>query len=145
MASPSVKELHRMLPGHCCMFKKTYNLGNGYLFGIAYPRIPWIGVMALGYCMGRLYDGDYSTDKRKKILLSLGGINLFVALRYANGYGDPKAWSVQPTLVGAIMSFFNLEKYPPSLLCLAATLGTGLLLPAWMEGKNLTDGKQSPF
>jgi uncharacterized membrane protein len=32
------------------------NLGSGYTLFIAYPLIPWIGVMSAGYCFGTLYN-----------------------------------------------------------------------------------------
>lgn len=48
-------------------------------------------------------------------------------LRLFNGYGEAP-WSGYPTLTQTVMSFFNITKYPPSLLFLALTLGCGLLL-----------------
>ena len=51
---------------------------------VAYPMIPWIGVMSLGYCVGRLYGRDYDPGKRKSMLLWSGIISvaLFIVLRY---------------------------------------------------------------
>ncbi len=122
---------------------KTYDLGNGYLFTFLYPVLPWIGVMALGYCFGRLYHSDYSPMKRKNILLCLAVWCLFgfVVLRNGNIYGDPVPWSKYPHIATTLMSFFNLQKYPPSLLFLLATLGISLLLLAAMEGKDLSRWK----
>jgi len=48
-------------------------------------------------------------------------------LRMLNGYGEAP-WSSYPTLTQTLMSFFNITKYPPSLLFLTLTLGAGLLL-----------------
>ncbi len=123
--------------------QNRYDLGQGYVFTIVYPLIPWIGVMALGYCLGRLYDVDYSPEKRKKLLQRIGGTSLliFASLRYINIYGDPVVWSHQSELTSTMMSFFNLEKYPPSLLYLAATLGISLLLLALLEKKRLNEWK----
>lgn len=119
--------------------QKSFDLGNGYGFGILYPIVPWVGVMALGYCFGALYNADYSVESRKAILSYLGTICLvaFFTLRTGNLYGDPVPWSKQPEIGGTIMSFFNLEKYPPSLLFLTATLGISLMILAAMEGKDL--------
>ena len=44
-----------------------------------------------------------------------------------NGYGE-KPWAGDDSGVQTLMSFFNVTKYPPSLLFLALTLGVGLLL-----------------
>src|SRR5258706_5618642 len=38
----------------------------------AYPLLPWIGVMALGYCLGSLFTADVDPMKRKRILMWLG-------------------------------------------------------------------------
>ena len=32
--------------------QKSFDLGGGYAFTFLYPVIPWVGVMALGYCFG---------------------------------------------------------------------------------------------
>jgi uncharacterized membrane protein len=108
---------------------------SGRTFFVAYPIIPWIGVMALGYCLGSLYTEGYDSIKRRKILMIAGSsaIALFIVLRAGNFYGDPFHWSVQSTTTFSILSFLNTSKYPPSLLFLLMTLGPGLLFLAFTE------------
>lgn len=103
---------------------------------VAYPLIPWIGVMLLGYYFGRLYSDGFSAGKRKKWLLSLGivSILLFLLLRVFNFYGDPNPWSMQVRPWFEILSFLNVQKYPPSLLFLLITLGPTFILLSIMEG-----------
>jgi uncharacterized membrane protein len=98
----------------------------GVLF-VAYPLVPWVAVMALGYLLGRAYEWD--AVRRQRLLLGVG-VTLtvaFIALRYANGYGDPAPWTTQSTGVMTIASFLNVRKYPPSLLFLLMTLGPALM------------------
>lgn len=116
-----------------------YTLDNGYTFGFLYPIIPWAGVIALGYCFGRLFDTDFSSEKRKKILLTLSVacLLLFVLLRSTNLYGDPVDWSVRTESFRSIMSFFNVAKYPPSLSFLLVTLGISLMILTLLEGRKL--------
>lgn len=94
---------------------------------VAYPLIPWIGVMAAGFASGALLRKE--CVERRRILFWLGlGITLaFVLLRATNTYGDPRPWSVQPTMLFTFLSFLNCEKYPPSLLYLLMTLGPSLV------------------
>ncbi len=66
--------------------------------------------------------------RRRFNLLLLG----FILLRLLNGYGE-KPWAFGETPAITLMGFFNVTKYPPSLLFLALTLGIGLLLLAWFE------------
>lgn len=105
--------------------------GGGFTFFVAYPLIPWIGVMAAGYAFGALL--RLEERRRRRVLLTLGvGLTLaFVVLRATNFYGDPQPWSRQPR--GALytfLSFVNCQKYPPSLLYLLMTLGPAIsLLP----------------
>jgi uncharacterized membrane protein len=66
-----------------------------------YPLIPLVGLMALGYVFGTLYQPEFSAGRRKKWLLCMGtaAMLLFLILRGLNLYGDPNPWSIQPILV----------------------------------------------
>lgn len=107
----------------------------GRIVILAYPLIPWIGVMAVGYSLGAVYGLD--AERRRRLLLWLG-IALtaaFVVLRFINVYGDPFPWKVQPSAAFTVLSFLNLTKYPPSLLFLLMTLGPALLLLRAADGR----------
>ncbi|MRG97868.1 DUF1624 domain-containing protein [Polyangium spumosum] len=107
-----------------------------YVF-IAYPLVPWIGVMAAGYGLGALLEG--SPAERRGRLFKLGAaITLaFVIVRLVNVYGDPAPWSSQESALGTVLSFLNCRKYPPSLSYLLMTLGPALLVLGALEGRAL--------
>lgn len=100
---------------------------------IIYPLIPWVGVMALGYAFGSLYQKD--SVQRRRWLLIIGGVAtaLFIVLRAVNVYGDPSRWSLQKNALFTLLSFLNTTKYPPSLLFLLMTLGPAILALRWFE------------
>ena len=100
----------------------------GHVIFATYPLIPWVGVTAVGFALGRIYDWDAA--RRRTFLLRVGvALTLaFLALRGLNRYGDPARWSEQATSVFTVISFFNVTKYPPSLLFMLMTLGHALLL-----------------
>lgn len=106
----------------------------------SYPLLPWIGVIALGYAAGPWFSRQADAPGRQRLLLGVAAaaLALFVGLRLLNGYGE-KPWASGETLVQTWMSFFNITKYPPSLLFLALTLGGGLLLLALFERRG--DGR----
>jgi uncharacterized membrane protein len=95
----------------------------------SYPVLPWIGVIALGYCIGPWFARSASATVRQRYLLLAGASALigFIALRLINGYGEVH-WVIYESTSQTLMSFFNITKYPPSLLFLSLTLGVGLLL-----------------
>ena len=104
-----------------------------------YPLIPWIFVMAAGYCFGRVM--DLGPERRKSLLLRLGGALIagFILLRWSNLYGDPSPWSGQSSPALTIASFLNCTKYPPSLLYLLMTIGPGILLLGLVERVQLAN------
>ncbi|MCI8212311.1 hypothetical protein AUC61_22515 [Pseudomonas sp. S25] len=107
---------------------------DGLRLRTSYPLLPWIGVIALGYAAGPWFASGADARKRQNrlMLAGLGLLVLFFLLRLVNGYGE-KPWSVGETGVQTVMSFFNITKYPPSLLFLSLTLGIGMLLLVWFE------------
>ena len=117
----------------------AFQPGPGRTIVFAYPVLPWIGTMALGYAFGKLYAADVSSAQRKHTLFRSGSaaIVLFIGLRAINVYGDFSPWVDQPTFLYDLLSFLNTTKYPPSLLYLCMTLGPALLFLAWTEGRTL--------
>jgi uncharacterized membrane protein len=124
--------------GWALLHDQNFFTWNGKNILVGYPILPWIGVMALGYCLGTLYTPTFSAEKRKKILLMIGGsaIALFIATRLINVYGDPSHWSHQSSAFYTFLSFIKASKYPPSLLYILMTLGPAVLFLAFSENIN---------
>lgn len=107
---------------------------------VAYPLVPWVAVMATGYCLGQVF--RWNPERRQKFLLWLGaGLSAaFVLLRALNVYGDPARWAAQNSKLVTVLSFLNTTKYPPSLLFLMMTLGPALMAMAWLERRRFSEG-----
>ena len=108
---------------------------KGVILFIGYPIIPWVFLMPLGFYFGQLYLPEVSKKLRIKRLRQIGisMITLFVVLRLINLYGDPFPWKSQSDFGHTVLSFFNVAKYPPSLLYLLITLGPSVLLLSFAE------------
>jgi uncharacterized membrane protein len=96
---------------------------------ILYVLIPWVALMFAGYALGPIT--QQSADARRRIFLRLGLAltALFIALRLAGIYGDPRPWDRH-----TLFSFLNTAKYPASLEYLCMTIGPMFLLWALAEG-----------
>lgn len=107
----------------------------GLVAKTTYPVLPWIGVIVLGYAIGPWFLPGVAPHARERRFVVLGGAMLvtFVLLRLTNGYGDTPWFVVEDSALRTAMSFFALTKYPPSLLFLLLTLGTGALLLVALE------------
>lgn len=105
--------------------------GNFWL--VIYPLIPWPGVMALGFCFGKLLQAPARDRARSMLQIGLSAVAAFVALRALNVYGNLFPWSRQSSAGRTLMSFLNVNKYPPSLDFLLVTLGLSLCLMALFE------------
>ncbi len=114
--------------------RSVIDLGGGMFAKTTYPILPWIGVILLGYAAGPWFARNADAGQRQRRLLLVGIAMLagFVALRYANFYGD-KPWFTGADGLVTVMSFLSLTKYPPSLLFLLPTVGTGVLLLVLFE------------
>ena len=106
----------------------------GRIVFVSYPLIPWIGVTAVGYGLGQVYEWDVVPRARFLVRTGLALIAAFVVLRWINVYGDPSRWVAQKSVTFTLLSFLNTTKYPPSLLFLLMTLGPTLLFLRMAEG-----------
>lgn len=106
-----------------------------------YPIIPWLGVMGLGWCFGKILLNIkdvkelYSNGK----YIALTGIGLILAffyIRFLNEFGNILHWKKLE-----IIDFMLVAKYPPSLALISWTLG-GMMLMLYaglkIEEKGLT-------
>lgn len=106
---------------------------------VAYPVLPWIGIIALGYGLGAVFTEAPEKRNRTILLIGLAMLAAFFVLRFTTVYGDPafptgpeadwKDWRQQSTLGAAIMVFLDVQKYPPSLQFTLVTLG--IMLTLW--------------
>lgn len=105
------------------------DVGDSLRLRTSYPLLPWIGVIGLGYALGPWFARAADAGSRQQSLLlgGVAGLLGFVGLRLLNAYGE-KPWAVEDTTVQTLMAFFNITKYPPSLLFITLTVSIGLLL-----------------
>jgi uncharacterized membrane protein len=114
-----------------------YKISENHKLLVFYPFLPWTGLMLLGYCFGKLFL-QFEGSKRKRMLLVLGCslLLLFDVFRYLNGYGDPLKWSAQKDGLYTFFSFMKVQKYPPSLLYMCATIGLAMLFLVLTQNVN---------
>ncbi len=115
---------------------------------VAYPFLPWLGLMITGYCMGTLYTKSFPAEQRKNILLytGIGLIILFVLIRSINSYGDPDQWEEKGNSIYTFLDFIKITKYPPSLLFILLTIGIALAVLSRLESvSNMSSNKIAVF
>jgi uncharacterized membrane protein len=114
---------------------KRFAITENYSIVTVYGILPWFGIMCLGFGLAFIFNRNFLSTQRKRILLQtgFGMLLLFVLLRLINAYGDPNPYVMQPTLTNTILSFLDVSKYPPSLMYSLLMLGPALLFLAWFE------------
>ncbi len=112
----------------------VFSLGNGRVFFMGYPPVPWLGIMLTGFGAGGFF--QLTEEKQKPVFLKAGliAIALFVFLRAFNIYGNPSPWAVQKSPLLTFLSFINVTKYPPSLLFCLLFLGSMFLILSLVQG-----------
>ena len=102
---------------------------DGPVVWVHYPLLPWLGVLAVGYALARLYEWPAASRRRAFAIAAVTMPVAFVLLRTLNVYGDPAHWAPQPTLVQSAMSYHEREQISPSLSYVLVTV-----LPAFGTG-----------
>jgi len=106
---------------------------EGARWFVAYPALPWIGVMAGGYVMGPWALNSRAERRARFLGAGLAVTGGFLILRATNLYGDPHPWTLEGEPLRTMLSFLDCEKYPPSLLYLMMTLGPAWCVLAWLD------------
>jgi uncharacterized membrane protein len=104
---------------------------------VGYPILPWIAVMAAGFCAGQVVTLDPQQRRQRLLLAGATALVIFGILRVVNVYGDPAPWSTQSSPVFTVLSFLRTTKYPPSLAFLLMTLGPAMLALAYFDRRQL--------
>jgi len=123
-APPVAKPLWALL-----LWPGSMGIGPGY---VTYPVIPWLGVMCLGYGLGPMFRLEATARRRRLLLLGLGCAALFLVARLIPALGDAAPPAPSDPLF-QVMSFLNVQKYPPSLPFVLLMLGLSFLLLLAME------------
>ena len=123
-----------------CLWSVLHQQGVFIVGGVpvvtAYPLVPWIGVMAAGFCCGPVLLMPATARQRVMIRSGVALIAGFVILRTFNLYGEPSHWATQGEWTMSMVSFIRATKYPPSLLFLMMTMGPALLVLAWLDRRD---------
>lgn len=139
--------LHNLAPlvpgGETAIFKKIlmpffapgiFPLGGDRSFFMAYPPVPWLAIMLIGFATARFFTLEVQKQKSVFFKIGLASFALFILLRFINIYGDPVPWSQQKNSLYTFLSFINLTKYPPSLQFCLLFLGILFLILSAVQG-----------
>jgi uncharacterized membrane protein len=100
---------------------------NGF---IAYPFVPWLAIMMLGWVLGRWLIATRERANRTRALplfgLGLALLGLFIVIRGCDGYGN---WGLYRESL-ELLQWLHVAKYPPSLAYTTLELGLAFMLLA---------------
>jgi uncharacterized membrane protein len=100
----------------------------------AYPVLPWIGVMLVGFAASAIFEKPAPQRDRSLIVWGVVICAAFVLLRALDVYGDANHWETQAGgAVRTTLDFLNTTKYPPSLMFTLMTLGPAAIFCAYAE------------
>jgi uncharacterized membrane protein len=101
---------------------------------VAYPVLPWLAMMMLGWLLGRRLlvwrsaGGETATHRAPRVLATCGAVALavFVVLRGIDGYGNMLLLRDD----SSFLQWLHVSKYPPSITFATLELGIASLLLA---------------
>jgi len=113
-------------------------LVTGGQFGrliVAYPVVPWLIIMLLGWWFGRWLAGATpAAAERLAAGGGLGALAVFAVVRSMNGYGN----LLLPREDGSLVQWLHVSKYPPALSYVTLELGVmALVLAAFLAVSRL--------
>jgi uncharacterized membrane protein len=88
-----------------------------------YPIVPWLELVTFGLVFGSWLADDSDRAYRRGLILGGVFLLLFVLIRYLDGFGN-----IRPRAGASWIDFFNLVKYPPSMVFTFLTTGINLVL-----------------
>jgi uncharacterized membrane protein len=94
-------------------------------FIVAYPTLPWLAIMLLGWTFGRLLvrRPDPRDTSRMFALSGVALLAIYAVVRGANAYGNMGLLREDASLV----QWLHVSKYPPSLAFVALEIGVMFL------------------
>lgn len=105
-----------------------YTLGSfkaGPFYAVVpYTPIQWSAIMMIGYGTMSIFQKE--PTERDGLLRKIGisFIVAFFVIRVSDLFGDPNHWQMQELgMLATTFDFFNVTKYPPSLLFFMITIG----------------------
>jgi uncharacterized membrane protein len=101
---------------------------RGWLF-VAYPTLPWLAIMLLGWGFGHALRKRPSAQQlrpRELLLAGAGALAVFGVVRAVNSYGNLGLLRED----GSLVQWLHVSKYPPSVSYVALELGLMLLVLA---------------
>jgi len=112
----------------------AFSFGEGKLFVMGYPPIPWLGIVLTGFAAGSIFLSEQAIRRRIFLRIGLSAMVLSLIIRFINVYGDSFPWSDQKTGIYTFLSFINFTKYPPSLVFTLFFVGAMFLILFVVEG-----------
>ncbi len=96
---------------------------------VAYPAIPWTGILLLGYGLAGFLTDAGGLRRTRALLFGIAFLALFAIGRGFNIPGfDSAPWTVQDSPLWSVFSLISASKYPPSPAYVLLTLGIAFLL-----------------
>lgn len=101
--------------------------GGRFSWGfVAYPLLPWLAMMMLGWSFGRWLSTRPERPERLLAIAGLAALVVFSTVRSLNAYGNMALLRES----GSIVQWLHVSKYPPSISYTCLELGLGALILA---------------
>ncbi len=123
-------EWRQEAPVWVALLRSMFVMTSAIDVAISYPPLPWVGIMLLGFGTAGLFTLPANRRDRQLLIAGIVMLILFAILRGTQIYGDTNLWQQKASIALTLRDFFDVSKYPPSLLFTLLTLGICALLMA---------------